>query len=63
MLMFSFKAATASPEPQKQKIGFLKRWKDARFPMYAAIFIGIVGPLRVLSLGLQAEENDPVKAL
>ena len=33
------------------------------FPMYAAIFIDIVGPLCVLSLGLQADENDPVKAL
>ena len=64
MLIFSFKAATTSPEPQKQKIeGYLKRWKDARFPMHAAIFVDIVGPLRVLSLGLQADENDPVKAL
>lgn len=39
------------------------RWKDARFPMFAAIFVDIVGPLRVLSLGLQADDNDPVKAL
>jgi hypothetical protein len=31
--------------------------------MFAAIFVDIIGPLRVLSLGLQAGDNDPVKAL
>ncbi|CAB3989418.1 zinc finger 862-like [Paramuricea clavata] len=44
----------------KQKIkGFLARWKDAHFPMFVAIFVDIIGPLRVLSLGLQADDNDP----
>ncbi|XP_046862831.1 uncharacterized protein LOC124456427 [Xenia sp. Carnegie-2017] len=57
-------AATTSPDAQKQKInGFLAKWKDARFPMYASIFVDIIGPLRVLSLGLQTDDNDPVKAL
>lgn len=31
--------------------------------MYASIFVDIIGPLRVLSLGLQTDDNDPVKAL
>ena len=31
--------------------------------MFAGIFVNIVGPLRVLSLGVQAEDNDPIKAL
>jgi hypothetical protein len=53
-----------SPDIQQQKIkGFLARWKDACFPMSAAIFVDIIGPLCVLSLGLQALDNDPVKAL
>ena len=63
-LFILLKAATTSPEIQKQKIeGFLARWKDVRFPMFAAIFIDIVRPLRVLPIGLQAEDNDLVKAL
>lgn len=62
--MFIPKAAATSPEIQKQKLkGFLARWKDARFPMFASIFVDVIGPLRVLSLGLQGNDNDPVKAL
>ena len=44
-------------------VGFLKRWTDASIPIYMAIYLDILSPLQQLSLGLQQELHDPVKAV
>lgn len=54
----SFKAA----DRQKFK-GWLQRWKQARIPLLACLFIELLSPAKVLSLAFQGEEIDTVASI
>ena len=40
--------------------GYLRKWKDAKTPLYLALFIELLSPVRLLSLAFQNEEVDIV---
>ena len=40
--------------------GFVKKWQYATFPRYIAMYLDVLLPLKVLSVGMQKEEHDPV---
>ena len=40
--------------------GYLRKWKQAKTPLYLALFIELLSPLRVLSLAFHDEEVDIV---
>ena len=40
--------------------GYLRKWKQAKTPLYPALFIELLSPLRVLSLAFHDEEVDIV---
>ena len=41
-------------------VGYLKKWKHAKTPLYLALFIELLSPARILSLAFQSEEVDIV---
>ncbi|XP_066915547.1 zinc finger protein 862-like [Clytia hemisphaerica] len=43
--------------------GEVKKWKNAKFPIHLAMYIDVLTPLKVLSLGFQKEKHDPVLAV
>lgn len=43
--------------------GEAKKWKNAKFPIHLALYIDVLTPLKVLSLGFQKEKHDPVLAV
>ena len=43
--------------------GEVKKWKNAKFPVHLAMYIDVLTPLKVLSLGFQKEKHDPVLAV
>ena len=44
-------------------VGEAKKWKNAKFPIHLAIYLDVLTPLKVLSLGFQKEIHDPVVAI
>ena len=40
--------------------GYLKKWKHAKTPLYLALFIELLSPVRILALAFQSEEVDIV---
>ena len=43
--------------------GYAKKWMNAKHPIHLAIYLDILAPLKVLSLGFQKEIHDPVTAV
>ena len=43
--------------------GEAKKWENAKFPIHLAIYLDILTPPKVLSLGFQKEIHDPVTAV
>ena len=43
--------------------GHSKKWKDAMYPMYMAIYLDILSPIRRISLAMQQELHNPVKVI
>jgi len=43
--------------------GEAKKWQNAKFPIHLAIYLDVLTPLKVLSLGFQKESHDPVITL
>ena len=44
-------------------VGEAKKWKNAKFPIHLAIYLDVLTPLKVLSLGFQKEIHGPVVAI
>ena len=44
-------------------VGWTKKWMDAKYPIHLAIYLDLLAPLKVLSLGFQKEKYDPVSAI
>ena len=42
-------------------VGQAKKWKDATYPMYMAIYLDILSPIRRISITMQSDFHDPVK--
>ena len=40
-----------------------KKWANAKYPIHLAIYLDVLTPLKVLSLGFQKEKHDPVSAV
>ena len=43
--------------------GEAKKWKNGKFPIHSAIYLDVLTPLKVISLGFQKEKHDPTKAV
>ena len=43
--------------------GYTKKWMNAKYPIHLAIYLDVVTPLKVLSLGFEKEIHDPVTAV
>ena len=43
--------------------GESKKWKNAKFPIHLAIYLDVLTPIKVLSLGFKKEKHDPVTAV
>ena len=43
--------------------GYLKKWKDASYPINISIYLDVLSPIRQLSLSFQQDLHDPVKAV
>lgn len=57
-------AKTDSQDIKRAEItGFVKKWQYAKFPLYIAMYLDVLLPLKVLSVGMQKEEHDPVLIL
>ena len=41
----------------------IKTWRHAMYPMYMAVYIDILSPIRRTSLAMQHEIHDPVKVI
>ena len=44
-------------------VGWAKKWMDAKYPIHLAIYLDVLTPLKVFSLGFQKEKHDPVSAI
>ena len=44
-------------------VGQAKKWKDATYPMYMAIYLDILSPIRRISIAMQSDFHDPVKVV
>ena len=44
-------------------VGWPKKWMDAKYPIHLAIYLDVLTPLNVLSLGFQNEKHDPVSKI
>ena len=43
--------------------GEAKKWKNGKFPIHLAIYVDVLTPLKVSSLGFQKEKHDPTEAV
>ena len=43
--------------------GFLHRWKQAKYVIHIVIYLGVLAPVRLLSLSFQQNQRDPIKAV
>ena len=59
----SLSQTDSNPVRQAELKGYLNKWKSAIYPIYLAIYLDILSPIRRLSLGFQQELHDPVKAV
>ena len=48
---------------QAEIVGKPKKWKNAKFPIHLAIYLDMLTPLKVLSLGFQTKMHDSVVAI
>ena len=48
---------------QAELEGYTKKWMNAKYPIHLAIYLDVVTPLKVLSLGFEKEIHDPVTAV
>ena len=44
-------------------VGQAKKWKDATYPMYMAIYLDILSPICSISVAMQSDFHDPVKVV
>ena len=44
-------------------LGTIKTWRHAMYPMYMAVYLNILSPIRRVSLAMQQEIHDPVKVI
>ena len=44
-------------------VGQPKKWKDATYPMYMAIYLDILSPIRRISVAMRSDFHDPVKVV
>ena len=44
-------------------VGQAKKWKDATYPMYMAIYLDILSPICRISVAMQSDFHDPVKVV
>ena len=44
-------------------LGTIKTWRHAMYPMYMAVYLNILSPIRRISLAMQQEIHDPVKTI
>ena len=55
------------PDSQELKrseiLGRIKTWHHAMYPMHMAVYLGIVSPIRRISLAIQQEILDSVKVI
>ena len=57
-------ARTDSQDIKRAEIlGFVNKWRYAKFPLYISMHLDVLQPLKVLSVGMQKEEHDPVLIL
>ena len=57
-------AKTDSQDTKRAEIaGFVNKWRYAMFPLYIAMYLDVLQPLKVLSVSMQKEEHDPVLIL
>ena len=43
--------------------GQARKWKEATYPMYLAIYLDILSPTRRISIDMQSDFHDPVKVV
>ena len=57
-------ANTDSQALKREEIeGEAKKWKNGKFPIHLAIYLDVLTPLKVISLGFQKEKHDPSEAV
>ena len=56
-------ANTNSQAPKHAKIEEAKKWKNGKFPIHLAIYVDVLTPLKVKSLGFRKEKHDPTEAV
>ena len=57
-------AQTDSQSLKRAEIeGFVKKWEYAKYPLYLALYIDILTPIKVLSQHMQQEVHDPITFL
>ena len=57
-------AITDSQALKKAEIeGYIKRWKNTSYVIYAAICLDVLSPLRRVPLSTQKEKHNPVKSV
>ena len=44
-------------------LGTIKFWSHEMYPMYMAVYLDILSPIRRISLAMQQEIHDPVKTI
>ena len=44
-------------------VGQAKKWKDATYPMYMAVYLDILSPICRISIAMQSDFHDPVKVV
>ena len=44
-------------------LGTIKTWRHVMYPMYMAVYLDILSPIRRISLAMQQEIHDPVKTI
>ena len=44
-------------------LGRIKIWHHAMYPIYMAVYLDILSPIRRISLAMQQEIHDPVKVI
>ena len=57
-------AQTNSQSLKRAKLeGYAKEWMNTKYPIHLPIYLDVLTPLKVLSLGFQKEIHDPITAV
>ena len=51
------------PQKRAKLSGLYKHWTDASIPIYMAIYLDVLAPVKLLSVGFQQDIHDLVKAV